>query len=225
MTFSFLSTVFDSCWQQAVDKWLDHYFLFFYTVSLLICILESGQDAGSIHTGVILWSALINPARSSVTGNLVFGRGWRPGGDGWFWNVAVPKAGLSCQYRTRRSLIKGETGFSFPQKERLKKRDEIREVFNRKRAVSCSGAKLLTLQNGLHYNRIAFAFPRKFGNAVERNYSRRLSREVYRLMRNELRKGYDIVLFVYPGQDSFSIRTTQLRQLFSRAGLLSSSRE
>ena len=108
----------------------------------------------------------------------------------------------------------------FPRKERLKGRDEIREVFSRRKGVSCSGARLLTLRNGLQYNRIAFTFSRKFGNAVERNYSRRLSREVYRQLRSELEKGYDLVLLVYPGRDSLSARMGQLRELFSRAGLL-----
>ena len=135
-----------------------------------------------------------------------------------------------------------ETGFSFPKKERLKGRDNIREVFNRKKAVSCSGAKLLIHRNGLGHNRIAFTFSRKYGNAVERNHSRRLSREVYRLLRNELRQGYDLVLLIYPegnfgpgrtsgsqprrkkpGGDVFSVRMEQLKELFSKAGLLDST--
>jgi len=111
----------------------------------------------------------------------------------------------------------------FPRKEKLKGRDEIREVFNRKKGISCGGAKLFLLPNGLAHNRIAFVFSRKFGNAVERNRSRRLSREAYRLLRNELRKGYDMVLLVYPGRDIFSVRMEQLRQLFFRAGLFNSS--
>ena len=118
---------------------------------------------------------------------------------------------------------RGILNYRFPRKERLKGRNEIREVFNRKKGVSCLGARLFTLRNGLSYNRIAFTFSRKYGNAVERNYSRRLSREVYRLLRNGLRKGYDLVLLVYPGNDAFSVRMEQLRELFSRAGLFDSS--
>jgi len=110
----------------------------------------------------------------------------------------------------------------FPRKEKLKGRNEIREVFKQK-GVSCSGAKLLVLRNGLDHNRIAFVFSRKFGKAVERNYSRRLSREVYRQFRNELRKGYDLVLLVYSCQDVFSVRMKQMRELFSRAGLFNPS--
>ena len=115
--------------------------------------------------------------------------------------------------------------FRFPRKEKLKGRNEIREVFSRRKGISCSGARLLTLRNGLSYNRIAFTFSRKFGKAVERNYSRRLSREVYRQFRNKLLQGYDLVLLVYPGRDVFSARMEQMRELFSRAGLFISSRK
>jgi ribonuclease P protein component len=74
--------------------------------------------------------------------------------------------------------------------------------------------------NGLKYNRVAFSFPRKYGNAVERNHSRRLSREAYRLLRSGLRQGYDLVLMVYSSRDNFSARMGQLRVLFLKAGLL-----
>jgi ribonuclease P protein component len=119
-----------------------------------------------------------------------------------------------------------ERGFSFPRKERLKNKDDIQEVFRNankvgaKGVISCPGVKLFTLRNGLPHNRVAFTFPRKYGTAVERNLSRRLSREAYRLLRNELRKGFDLVLLVYPGRDDFSTRKEQLRGLFSRADLL-----
>jgi ribonuclease P protein component len=112
--------------------------------------------------------------------------------------------------------------YSFPQRERLKGRDEIGEVFSRKRVVSCAGAKLLRKENGLLYNRIAFTFSRKFGNAVERNRARRVSREVYRHLRNYLKPGYDLVLLVYPGKDNYSRRMEQMRELCSRAGLFKS---
>ena len=124
-----------------------------------------------------------------------------------------------------RPLMSGQTRrrVRFPRKERLKGRNEITEVFSRRKGVSCPGARLLTLRNGLKHNRIAFTFSRKFGKAVERNHSRRLSREVYRQLRNELRKGYDLVLLVYSCQDGFSVRMEQMRKLFSRASLFNPS--
>ena len=124
--------------------------------------------------------------------------------------------------KTRSSFTEGGNR-RFPRKEKLKGNDEIREVFSRKRSFSCAGAKLFLLCNRLPFNRIAFTFPRKFGNAVERNRSRRLSREAYRQFRSQLQKGYDLVLLVYPGRDVFSVRLDQLTELFSRAGLWDSS--
>jgi len=138
------------------------------------------------------------------------------------------KTGVPC--RPDETVCKG--GYSFPGEERLKGRDEIRKVFSEKKGVSCHGARLLLLRNGLPHNRIAFTFSRKFGNAVKRNRSRRLSREVYRFLRSEIRQGYDMVLLVYPDAGSASLmpckntlqaRMDQMRELFSRAGLLKSS--
>jgi len=93
-------------------------------------------------------------------------------------------------------------------------------LYSKGNAVSCPGARLFSCKNALDFNRIAFTFSRKYGNAVERNLSRRLSREAYRLNRDKLRQGYDLVLHVYPGQDIFSIRMEQLKTLFIKAGLL-----
>ena len=113
-----------------------------------------------------------------------------------------------------------ERTFRFTRDERLKRREAIRAVFNRREAVSCPGAKLFRLENGLARNRIAFTFARKFGTAVKRNRARRLGREAYRLLKNRLKSGYDLVLLVYPGRDSLADRMAQLQTLFSRAGLV-----
>ena len=107
----------------------------------------------------------------------------------------------------------------FPRQERLKGRDEIREVFKGGKAVSGPGAKLFILKNQLSHNRITFAVPRKYGNAVERNRAKRLGREAYRHLRQEIKPGYDLVLLVYSGKDDFAIRMTQLGHLLNRAGL------
>ena len=112
-----------------------------------------------------------------------------------------------------------ERVFRFRRDERLKRREEIRAVFNRREAVGCPGAKLFRLENGLARNRIAFTFARKFGNAVERNRARRVGREAYRLLKNRLRSGYDLVLLVYPGRDFLADRMDQLETLFFRSGL------
>jgi ribonuclease P protein component len=75
------------------------------------------------------------------------------------------------------------------------------------------------MKNGLPHNRIVFTFARKYGNAVHRNRARRVGREAYRHIRNGLKTGYDLVLLVYPGNDTFARRMEQLRILSSKAGL------
>lgn len=48
-------------------------------------------------------------------------------------------------------------------------------------------------KNGLEYNRIAFLASKKVGNSVERNRARRLIRENYRFLKDDIRQGYDII--------------------------------
>ena len=78
---------------------------------------------------------------------------------------------------------------------------------------------MFIMQNRLPVNRIVFTFARKYGNAVKRNRSRRLSREAFRLVSARLYPGHDMVLLVYPGADVLSQRAQQLQILFSKAGL------
>ena len=128
----------------------------------------------------------------------------------------------------------------FTREERLKGRNEIREVFSRgKRYVSKGdagskgsagskentgrgGTKLFVLKNNLSHNRICFTFSRGFGNAVKRNRARRLGREAYRSLKPRLTGGNDLILLAYPGEAgvTYAMRAEQLQLLFARAGLL-----
>jgi ribonuclease P protein component len=125
----------------------------------------------------------------------------------------------ALQQREGSTPGKSKGYFRFPRAERLKKRADIREVFRKGQGVTCSGAKLFVLSNGLSHNRIAFTFSRKFGTAVERNRARRLGREAYRHIGYALRPGHDVVLLVYPGKDTLAARMEQVKRLFSKAGL------
>ena len=128
------------------------------------------------------------------------------------------------------SVSSEKTGsFRFGREERLKGRNEIREVFGKGRRFGCRGAKLFLLKNGLPRNRICFTFSRGFGTAVQRNRAKRAGRETYRGLKPRLRQGYDIVLLLYPDapekQDGKSVPVRrdcagQLRYLFAKAGLL-----
>lgn len=110
--------------------------------------------------------------------------------------------------------------FRFCRKEKIKNTAEIHNLFKNGKRVSISGAKLFYKKNDIGYNRIAFPLPRGYGNAVERNTSKRYSREAYRFFKTFLNTGYDILFLVYPGNDSFSTRCVQFRTLCTKAGIL-----
>jgi ribonuclease P protein component len=112
----------------------------------------------------------------------------------------------------------------FSKAERLSRSAEIQIVFRKGKKYSCNGAKLFVLPNGIENNRIVFTFPRGYGNAVERNFSRRLSREVFRLIKQYLVKGFDLTVLIFPGNDSFLIRKDQFKSLFKKASIWTEKR-
>lgn len=109
----------------------------------------------------------------------------------------------------------------FSHTERVKSSTDIQRLFKKGKKVSTEGAKLFVLANTLGINRIAFTLPRGYGTAVQRNYSKRLSREAYRCIKADLKTGYDMILLVYKGNDSFSMRCAQIRFLCKKASLYS----
>ena len=111
-------------------------------------------------------------------------------------------------------------GGKFRRVERIKNPAEIKNLFKNGGREGVKGAKLFYAKNGLGFNRIAFPLPRGYGNAVQRNASKRYSREAYRFYKTFLNTGYDILFLVYPGNDSFSTRCVQFRTLCEKAGLI-----
>ena len=114
-------------------------------------------------------------------------------------------------------LIK--TGF-FKREERIKNPVSFKKLFKNGKKASISGAKIFYLENGTEMNRVGFPLPRGYGNAVQRNLSKRYSREVYRLLKTHLNTGYDMLFLIYPGNDSFHSRCDQIRLLCQKAGLI-----
>ena len=79
---------------------------------------------------------------------------------------------------------------------------------------------LFLLPNNLGKNRIAFALPRNYGNAIKRNRCKRLSREAYRKLKAQLQTGFDMIFLVYPGNDVYETRCAMLHSLVQKAGIL-----
>lgn len=80
--------------------------------------------------------------------------------------------------------------------ETLKKNYEFKYVLSK--GVFNKG-KYLTIyvkENKKNMNVIGIAVNRKTGKAVRRNYAKRLIRENYRLLKNDLKQGYNIVFLL-----------------------------
>ena len=116
-------------------------------------------------------------------------------------------------------VILEKTGF-FKRNERIKNPVDFKRLFKDGKKTNISGVKLFLMENGTDMNRIGFSLPRGYGNAVQRNLSKRYSREVYRLLKAHLNTGYDMIVLVYPGKDSFHSRYAQFQLLFRNAGLI-----
>ncbi|RKX89171.1 MAG: ribonuclease P protein component [Spirochaetes bacterium] len=102
--------------------------------------------------------------------------------------------------------------------ERLKSKADFALVFNNADIKSTyPGAKLVARKNGFERNRFAVTLVRKFGNAVQRNYARRVLKEIYRNTKQDLPTGYDIIVVLYSGDYGYHEREQQFTKLVRRA--------
>ena len=104
----------------------------------------------------------------------------------------------------------------FGRHERLRKRSEFQQVYERGAKVHGRYSTMFVLSNGLPSGRLGIAATRKLGGAVERNRAKRLIREVFRL--SKLASGFDVV--IVPKRElleaSLSDLETEYRQNFGK---------
>jgi ribonuclease P protein component len=82
----------------------------------------------------------------------------------------------------------------FRRKERLRLRTDFDRVFARKCSVHDGHLALHGCENGLPHSRFAASVSKRFGNAVVRNHFRRWFKEAFRLRKEQLPTGLDLVL-------------------------------
>ena len=78
-------------------------------------------------------------------------------------------------------------------KDILRRKDDFPAVYKKGRSIGERYIVLFYRKNGLSYNRTAFLASKKVGNSVERNRARRLMKENFRIFRDRIKEGYDII--------------------------------
>jgi ribonuclease P protein component len=84
--------------------------------------------------------------------------------------------------------------FRFAKAEHLRSPLDFQRVYDRKRSVSDDWLIMYGCPNDLAYSRLGLSVSRKVGGAVVRNRFRRLYREAFRLTRDSIPAGLDLIL-------------------------------
>jgi ribonuclease P protein component len=106
---------------------------------------------------------------------------------------------------------------SLTRKERLCKKNDLQWLFKNGARVKYKGCVLLYAENTCGITRFVVIARKGFQNAVKRNRQKRLAREAYRYLKENIKTGYDFVLFVVPGTYSFNDLLCIEHFLFKRA--------
>ena len=128
---------------------------------------------------------------------------------------------VAAAFRPRQNRMDTEEAtpsHKFTKKEHLLKGKQYDAVFKNGRSVRDDQLRIQNAPNGLDYSRIGLVVGRKVGNAVRRNRVKRLFREVFRLNREGLPKGFDFVFLPVPGYQDDSLQDCEARivRLLSR---------
>ncbi|TAM84816.1 MAG: ribonuclease P protein component [Acidobacteria bacterium] len=116
---------------------------------------------------------------------------------------------------------------AFPKQYRLLRRLEFQRVYEQGRRRSASLCTIFYRPNGLAQTRLGITVPRRLGTAVLRNRIKRRVREIFRLHRQELPAGWDIVLNPRPAaaRVAYPVLERELLRLFPSAPPEASSAE
>jgi ribonuclease P protein component len=91
--------------------------------------------------------------------------------------------------------------FAFRPHEHLRRPTDFRRVYARRRSASDAWLIVYACPNGLPHLRLGLSVSRKVGKATLRNRLRRLYREAFRLTRQEMPVGLDLVLIPRGSQE------------------------
>jgi ribonuclease P protein component len=75
----------------------------------------------------------------------------------------------------------------------LRRKKDFSAIYNKGKSIGERYVVLFYKKNNLPYNRTAFLASKKVGNSVSRNRARRLMKESYRELEQNLGSGYDLI--------------------------------
>lgn len=112
--------------------------------------------------------------------------------------------------------------FAFKKEERISKRSEFSDLRLHGKRHSRGNFVVILRKNGRDITRLGIAVSKRVGNSVKRNRIKRLIREVFRHNKQEIPKGYDILIVAREAADkpSFSKVNAELGDLLLRNGEL-----
>lgn len=99
--------------------------------------------------------------------------------------------------------------------EKIRKQKDIQQLF-KSTSVYVAGARLFYRANNSNFSRILVSPGKKYGNAVERNYIKRVARDIVRNNRPRFFSGYDVALVFYSGAYTYVERVNQVLMLLQK---------
>ncbi len=102
-------------------------------------------------------------------------------------------------------------------KDILRRKDDFTSIYKKGRSIGERYTVLFYKKNGLSYNRIAFLASKKVGNSVERNRARRLMRENYRFLKDDIKQGYDLIFIArnaINGKKSYDVKKSMVNSIY-----------
>lgn len=108
-------------------------------------------------------------------------------------------------------------------KDILRKKEDFDAIYKKGKSAGERYIVILYRKNKLLYNRIAFLASKKVGNSVARNRARRLMREGYRVIKDDMVPGYDIIFVArntINGKKAYDV-TGSMKRAVKKTGLYS----
>ncbi len=97
----------------------------------------------------------------------------------------------------------------YTKKERLRKRREFQQVFDKGKRYGNYQVNIYALINDVSVSRLGLVVGKKFGNAPRRNRFKRIFREAFRLNKSILNNNVDIIVIPRPGLKDLTLRAIE----------------